>query len=667
MAWDTETDKVQPGLLAPPIVCHSFAKPAEMQEHTPIVLLNHVGPSEVSLLMSRGCSFAGANIAYDFACLLAERPDLFSDVWKVYDEGRVFDVLIGATMVANSEGRLRDGELFDRKGAKMLDNKGRQTNRYSLYNTTLEWTGHDTAKENDRFRLSYALLRDVPLEMWPPDAIQYPQDDANNTLYCAEAQLSTGFDFSDMRIQAHAAFCAHLGAVNGIIADGKRVEALEIAFNEQYAQLHKQALKNNFYKVKKQTKKEAAAGAPIEYQKATKVIVEAVTKAYQGRPPITDKGGVSRSRETLEESGDPVLEEFAEISGIEKKLTYLPTLKAAAIAPLNVKPNIYLSTGRVSYEGMIQLMPRKGGIRDCLMARGSFCSVDYSAVELSTVSQVQIWAGLESPLAEAINQGLDPHCIIAAEMLGDTYEDVLTRVKSGDPETKGVRQAGKAGNFGYWGMMGAPKFVIAQRKQSFKVCEWIHRDGKCGSPEIGGKVIDWNGKEWVGGPLCLRCIEEADRIRTACIERWKMRKYWNWVTKNLEFTDVITQFVSKRLRGGVNGPQAANSYFQGLAADGAKRAVIALTKEMYLDRKSPLYGSRLCVFAHDETILDIPLAMDLHDAGFRQRDIMVAEMQKVCPDVKISAMPAASKYWYKDAETVYDANGRLTLWEPKAA
>lgn len=293
---------------------------------------------------------------------------------------------------------------------------------------------------------------------------------------------------------------------------------------------------------------------------------------------------------------------------------------------------------------------------------GTFVSVDYAAVEMSTLAQVALWTVGESKLAEAINADQDPHCIIASNMTGSTYEEFYSQYKAGDKVLKDIRQAGKAGDFGYPGMMGAPKFVIAQRKAGHNVCEWIHRDGGCGTD----KTLEWRGKTWDGGPLCIRCIEEAAKIKKAFLTTWtEVPKYWDWVMRKLEFDDKLTQFVSNRVRGGLTGPQGANTLFQGLAADGAKRAVIALTKEMYLDNRSPLYGSRLCIFAHDETIIDVPEHMDLHAAAYRQRDIMIEEMRKVCPDVKISAEPAAAKYWWKEMEPKFDENGKLIPWTPE--
>lgn len=652
IAWDTETFAIQPGLLAPRIVCHSFA-----DEGIPGALITRNG-DRIADLLTGNCVLVGANVAYDFGCLLAERPELFPLVWKAYEEGRVWDVLTAATLVAISQGRLHDGALFDVKNQKMKDDKGRITSRYSLYNTTLEWTGRDTAKANDRFRLSYALLAHLPTEMWPPDAQQYPKDDAQNTLDVGAAQRDSGFDFCDLKVQVQAAFCAHLAAINGMRTDPERVRSLKGELVAKYLELHNWAVEQKLLKLKTKTKPENG------YSKDMAALKARVTVAYNGNPPTTEKGGISTARETYEESNDPILERFSEISAVEKQMSYLPTLEEASVQPMNTRCNILLSTGRASYDGMIQLMPRKGGIRNCFKARGTYISVDYSAVEMATLAQVCLWSVGESKLAEAINSGQDPHCIIASNMDGSTYEDFYKQYKEGSAVHKDLRQAGKAGDFGYPGMMGAPKFTIAQRRAGFSVCEWLHRDGACGSQ----KVSNWHGRDWQGGQLCLRCIEVSAQIKKAYLTTWtEVPKYWNWIKGKLEFGDIIEQFVSRRLRGGVTEPQAANSYFQGLAADGAKRALVKLTQEMYLDTKSPLYGSRLCVFAHDETIIDVPEWADVHDAGFRQRDIMVEEMQKVCPDVKISALPAAMKYWYKEADTVYNDAGRLVPWEPKIA
>jgi hypothetical protein len=236
----------------------------------------------------------------------------------------------------------------------------------------------------------------------------------------------------------------------------------------------------------------------------------------------------------------------------------------------------------------------------------------------------------------------------------------MKRLAAKEEAVKNIRQAGKAGNFGFPGMMAEAKFVIAQKKAGYSVCEWFFNDGRCGE----NRIFEYRDQP-LEMPLCKRCVEQAREIRATYLKRWReVQKYWSWVMSKLRTDDAITQFVSLRVRGSPHGPAAANTLFQGLAADGAKRAVIQMTKEMY-SGDGPLLGSRLVLFAHDETIIEIPEER-AHDAAMRQAEVMVEQMKTCVPDVKVKAEPALMRRWYKGAEAVYDANGRLVPWEPKS-
>ena len=652
LAFDLETHLIQPGLLAPPICCGSFARRTANRE-----IDGYVFPSTDTLLhvegslRTAGITYVGANIAYDWGCILAVRPDLLPLIWKAYAEERVLDVLIAGTLDAIHDGRLRseDGptELFMRNGKKI------QSGRYSLQSVTEDYLGRTDAKQNDRFRLSYALLEHLPIEQWPEEARQYPIDDAVNTLEVAEAQLKVCNNLHNLPAQAHAAFCAHLGSIWGMRIDTERAKTLKSSVDENLARVQAFALEHNL--VKPNWKGRAPNKVIDGYSKDTKLLKELVFKAYDGLPPKTDGGDISTSREALSESGDPVLEQFAEASKWEKLRTYADELASLGTAPMNVSCNILLSTGRASYSGLIQLIPRKGGVRECFQARPGcvWSSVDYAAIEMSTLAQVCLWALGYSKLADAINNDIDPHSLFAANMTGAGYEDFLARKEK--PLESGLRQAAKAANFGFPGMMGGAKFVVAKKLEGEKVCEWTHRDGLCGSE----KVREWKGRD-LDAPLCKRCIEEAEKLRQFYLRQWpEMPNYFKWVTAE---GDTVEQFVSKRVRGGCSGPAAANTRFQGLAADGAKAALVKMTEEMYLDTSSPLYGSRLMVFAHDETIIEIP-EEKAHEAAHRQADIMISEMRKFVPDVKVKAEPALMRNWSKAVKTKYDAAGRLVPWE----
>lgn len=287
--------------------------------------------------------------------------------------------------------------------------------------------------------------------------------------------------------------------------------------------------------------------------------------------------------------------------------------------------------------------------------RTVWSSVDFSAVEMSTLAQVCLWTVKKSSLAEAINDDKDVHSMFAAKLCGLTYEEFIRRKK--EDKFKDLRQAAKAANFGFPGMMGATKFVVAQRRAGNKVCQWFGHE--CGKE----KVRMWRGQD-LAGPLCKQCLIEAQTLKEGFSKQWpEMKAYWKWVTNQLDWNNgKLTQFISNRVRGGLHAPAAANTLFQGLAADGAKAAVIQMTKEMYLVKESALFGSRLVNFSHDETIIEIP-EKRANEAALRQAEVMVAEMKKYVPDVMIKAEPALMRRWYKQAEPVYK-EGRLCIWEP---
>jgi DNA polymerase I len=645
IAFDLETHKVQPGLLAPPIVCGAWWDGDDGK-------LAGVGQTLFvarGLLLHKGI-ICGANIAYDFGCLAAADPSLLPLIFDKYERGEVFDVLIAQYLDAIAHGYLREGMIIDpRTGGQIKHpDTGKQAFRYSLAVVTDLCLNRKDAKQNDRFRTSYALLDGIPISEWPEDARQYPLDDVRNTYEVAEYQLKNHRNLHDMPFQARAAFASHLAAMWGLRTNPERTGTLHAELDGKYAAA--------FEKFK------AAGIYRDDGSKDTKKLKELVTAAYLGQPPTTEKGAVSTARDVLAESGDELLEQFADVSKVEKlKNTYLPFVEQGTEKPINLAPNPLLANGRQSYDGLVQLLPRKGGIRECFEPRPGhvWCSVDYSAIELSTLAQVCLWAVGFSKLAEAINEGVDPHSLFAARLGNEDYEAFRRRVDSEDAEARDLRQMTKAANFGYPGMMGAPRFAIQKRKEGLKLCLAARIAEACGVE----KVTEWKGRPYP--PVCKACVEQAERLRIAYLERWpEMPPYFNWVMTRLDSqAGELEQFVSRRVRGGLSGPSGANTLFSGLAADGAKRALWAVSKECYLDRASPLFGSRVLIFAHDELILEMPEER-AHEAAHRQAEVMVAEMKKCVPDVRVSAEPALMRRWYKDAKAVY-TEGRLAAWEPK--
>ncbi len=487
--------------------------------------------------------------------------------------------------------------------------------------------------------------------------------------------------------------------------------------------------------------------------------------------PRSDKDGIGYGRDVLHESGDEFLMSYGDFQEDAKDLTvYVPFLRGARTwvpgddasafpitghwldIPLTLRPNPVLETGRVSYDGVIQLFKRQPGfidqktgeyipsLRECIEAREGWTlgSVDYDSGELVTHAQSCIWITGASELARALLSGTKPHNALGAKMLGMSYEEFQERVK--ETLCKNARQAAKPPNFGYPGGMGPVKLVHQQRKQGpdtphptgpnwvedddgklvrgykgLRFCIYMDGAARCGAR----KITMWRDHKIT--PTCEHCVECAVRLKETWLQQWPENKaYFKFINQCVEQGQVITwemiqrwphlaevyspgtqlapgeimQHVSGRIRGGVEYCAGANGFFQGLLGDIAKSALRRVSRECY-DRalvvprqvhwnsktsaygggESPLYGSRVIVFQHDELIPEFPNDR-AHDAAMRVSEIMIDEMRVYCPDLADAAKapPALMSKWFKGAEPLWlrggakgpaDSNDRLIPWAPK--
>ncbi len=442
--------------------------------------------------------------------------------------------------------------------------------------------------------------------------------------------------------------------------------------------------------------------------------------------------GVSMERDALNESGDEDLYNLATIGETEKVIqTYIPWFRGTdkdgvphVGVPLTLHPNVILSTGRTSYMDPSQTLPRKGGVRECIVARPGrvLCSVDYEGGELVTHAQSCRWIVGRSALGDALNQGVKVHNAFAASMMGISYEVFQERFAAGDRRCKDTRQAAKPGNFGFPGRMGAAALVRNQRKQGpDTACEmgstWILDDdgnlvrgykglrfcilmdgaSRCGE----SMVTEWNGRPTP--PLCKRCCECAQRLRERWLEQWPENvEYFEFVKHCEEHGQPlselqaklfgtsalgpgeIVQHVSNRIRGPEMGKDSvgnaiANGWFQGLLADAAKSSLRRIVREMYVRGAMPdgsdsvLLGSRFQSLPHDELISEL-FEETAHDSAHRISDVMVEELRRYCPDQAPScfAEPAIMRRLYKGASPWWRIGGkkrkgpedRLVPWEP---
>jgi DNA polymerase-1 len=287
-------------------------------------------------------------------------------------------------------------------------------------------------------------------------------------------------------------------------------------------------------------------------------------------------------------------------------------------------------------------MRRVVGERECFVpeAGNVFMASDYDSFELCTLAQCCLWMVGFSRLAEVLREGRDPHLAFGAQMLGLSYEDALTIYKNPKhprrAEVKRARQGSKIADFGYPGGMSAQSF-----------------------------------RDYARGYKLFLSYDEAEELLEGWHVNWpEMEHYFRWI-KNLRWRDGrrkdrlvqvtdIVQFASERKRANITYTVTCNTYFQGLASDGAKDAAFQLVQAVEL---GSLRGWKVWNFIHDEFLLEGP-EEDAHRAALEVQRIMCEAAQKWVPDIPIKASPALMRRWHKAAEPVYE-NGILVPWEPE--
>lgn len=665
------------------------------------------------------CRIVNVNMVYDFAVLASHDGELLDLMFDCYDAGLIEDPSLREQLLDIASGHL--GWSSKRKTAKGTSRK----KEYSLKELADEYLGIDMDKST--WRTGYGRLAKLPLAQWPQGAIDYAVDDSEYAGLIWWAQRDKAFEeesetgeIPDSQNQAKYHFGLHLASVWGIRTDPKQVYAFKAMLLRARGQLL-QVLKGVYARTSIFSEPSSCSHNVVESKsgaracrtcgetwepfirpngkknlKAIKSAVYALAEQAEVNPKLT-KAGIKKAendeineenllkfistkaedledllalheRETpndLEEAlqlGAEALAREVDIfdgltllswyNGVDKLLgTYMPALEQGTTRPINARYKPLVETGRASCaRPNLMNLPKAPGVRECYVPRPGFlfCSVDYEALELHTLAQVCLELLGESSLADALNQGLDPHLLLAVEWLigGEKLSyDEAKKIRKDElhPRHKEVvkaRNLAKAANFGLPGGLGAQKF-----------------------------------KDFCKASGTLISLEEAKDLKEAWFKQWpEMRKYFKYIQTLLEVSEDDLQYVtveqvfSERIRGKARYTAACNSYFQGLAADGAKLAVYELSKACYRSNGT-LKGSRLVVFVHDETIMEHPdlSPADRHARCMEQSRIMIDCMLKYTPDVRPKAEPALMPRWYKEAAAKYDENGYLRPWTPEDA
>ncbi len=761
---DVETHLIADGRTLPPIVVSAT--------HTDGNARLHLGyratlDAFFDLLSIPNVTYTNAAASFDLGCLVADAErhndsdEVIPHVIGLYRDNRVYDPLIALSLQAIYDGTLGDA-TFD-------PTSGKGNTRFNLGIATAMATGRVDAKRNDLYKLSYALLENVPLRDWPPEARQYVLDDVTNAMEVTEVQMglrpgpgihrweSAPADINDwkditqrcqkcdvrwngvdrvsslrpcvgetrklenlgnMGAQARADFSLRLGAAWGLRTDASRIEVVEARATKANAAMIDRFAKYGWFDIAADgtaKKNNGAVKRAILLAYGADVNSKCPTCAGTGKVPKpkgkgfnqckvcgttgldvdtapscprTPTDGIKTDRDTLAESGDDVLAEFGDNEEMKTTGTYLPFLKKGLIHPITLSHNVLLANGRTSYDGVIQLLPQKLDIRECIRARAHhyLFSIDASGFELCTFAQFCLWTVGFSKAAEIINATGDPgalHAALAGKMLGIPFDEIRALVKAKAKKAKDTRQAAKHCNFGFLGGLGALKFILMNRVKS-KGYTWSP-DGKVryngirfcilvGGAERCGveKLTTWHRNPCP--PVCKACIMLAqDFLKPAWLEMYpEAKEYFKIVATWVESggrVPCLTPTVEggiERWRGGVSFTDGANNGFSALASTAIKHAMWKVTEEAMTDRSSPMYGRvHPITLIHDE-IFGEAEAETAHLSVPRASTVMIAAIREHTPDVTIVADPALMRHMSKSAEPAYK-DGKLIPWEDLAA
>ena len=680
IGWDTETFLIRPGRIAPLMTCLTWQIANDGKvSGDPKILHAREDDGRVcftllrSWLTDENTILVGHNVAFDLAVICAEWPELLPLVVQALDANRITDTKIRQSLIDIAAGEYRGRLGEDRKWIKY---------DYSLDACTWRCAGRRLKK--DGFRLFYAFFRDVPLERWvehakelqerarlsivgqgdeefealaqgtsskdrhelanadPTECVKYPLEDARATLDVYLSQEAHAEYLEDQYRQTINAFWKHLTSAWGLRTNSLGVAKLQLATQKLCEAVEKRLVEAGL--VRKDGSRDT--------KKAKQRMLEVCGWHWdegQGKyepdtePPfhelrLTDSGEPSLDSDACKAVDDPVLKDYADLTSQKAVLNKdVPALARATLYPVHTNFGL-AETGRTtSSNPNVQNWRRLPGIRECFVPRPGkvFAQADYSGLELATLAQACLDLLGESSLADAINDGLDPHTELASTILGISAEEGRARRKAKDPEFDNARQTAKVANFGFPGGLGAPKLVLFARKS------------------YGVEMTE----------------EQARDLKRQWLTRWpEMQAYFAHVNSLIGGNGFafLEQLRSKRFRGGATYTAACNSFFQGLGADATGHAGWLVCKACYVDEKSPLYGARIVNYVHDEFICEVDEDRAAEAAEELSR-LMVAGAQEWIPDVKLQAEPCLMRVWSKDAKTLRDDNGRLVPWAPKEA
>lgn len=719
LAYDSETFLIAAGAVYPKLVCGTFAWWDGLNEQ---VLRDGrdrdaLRPMFEQWIDNDDLVLVGLNMQFDMIVAACVWPDLIPKILRKYRKGLIHDIrLIEKLIHLSSHGRVDKIKVA-----------GKETKLgYRLMDLEKRYLGIDRSNQkegNDIWRLRYSELDGVPWAQYPDDAREYALDDAGSTLMVYYAQLQRLQNEPHLSAKTHEwqafkHFCLGLSTAWGMVTDQDEVQKVKALLQVELAPEKHPLLFEFGIRRRAQPARPYANGAidkatgepkmtqpkgesTNKKQLLSRVAEVARLNGYEwidhkqfarGKQlNYTETGCVSSNKLVLEELAplDPVLEQFQHHQSLQKLATNdVPKLDGNAVIHPNYDP--LKETGRTSSFGgdlypsiNIQQMPKKLGdveIRRCFVARPGtlICASDYTSLELVSWAQACLTLGLPSRMAAILNEGVDPHAFLGAQIALETSPEFNQLWRSNSPEAESIGGVPAE-------MFSAYEFFKQQPKEFYGYYRTLAKPVGLGFPGgLGAKTL-------VKGPARqygLRLDEEVGkRLRQIWLRTFPEAKpYFALVDKRLVdpmnsqgweengdgelvAEDKAYQYVTPMgmVRRGATYCAAANGLgLQSPSAEGATiHALTNLTDACWIPDQSILYGCRILAFIHDEFLVEIPDDELAHERAMEISRIMVDSMKTIMKDVRVEAEPVLMRRWLKGAKPVF-INDRLQVFEEAA-
>lgn len=588
------------------------------------------------ILKNAQARFIGHNVAVSLASICKFDTSIIPLVFKCLDQNRFHCTYLRELLI-----NLKNGDSTSKDEALELGNLiPKHLNKLYIARETLDRSMPSATSNMDINDLQDDLIQNSLEEVALIYQVFRSQENQKNQAipYLQEDKDSLVNETERIR----ASFALYLITCKGIKVDTNAILELKNSLLPKLHSIEHQMVADGFANYKNKNRSYEGKSLSL-IKKDVKAIAEYLKNKKLDTQ--TTKGNTKTSSDALSKSQHPTLEAYANFEGNNIITTYLPSLLSVfetEIPQLHPQFTPFSETGRVNgFEPNLLNLPREGGVRECFVARDNHCFIfaDYESAEMRTFAQALLDIVGKSKLAERFqaNPLFDPHSFLVAEYLNISYEEVLERKSQGDKNIKQMRQMMKAANFGFMGGASARNFGAFARD-------------RYGVMDINSKKANelYN--------FYMRVFPEVD-------------SYFSWITSQLnssvddEMTVILPR--SGRIAGKKRYTQVCNCFAQGVAADGALKALYEITKESF-DVNAILSRCRPILFIHDEIIVETPI--DKADIVAKEiKRVMEKSMEHFTPNVPSIVSIAMADRWYKDAEAKYDSNGKLISWTPNSS